>query len=487
MCKNQLHISYFPFQDSLSPSGSGICKFFQSRDSIPMFLVNFSAIPNCFMSIHFSIFIKHHSMPLDRVNNFIDEQVDSDDEDELSGVKTCLPSNTKPDNETPGGRILLHLPLRTLKLDGRSTQSRHGLNARGIRKRRSSLKSRRARNPSLAALNKKNGALASVLVSAKKNGFPFSSVVSDRKVRRSERRKPARDINDISTTTATELALSQDIELTSCSVNLLITESDKCFREEGATVILEPSALGEWCLLVKKDGLTRYTHKVIEAMKPPVSSRFNHATVWAGDNGWRLEFLNQDAWLKFKDLYKECFNRNKQGISPTATAAVKIIPVPGVREVPYYEDISLGTFSRPNSYITMSGDEICRTLMKRTANYDMDCEDEEWLQRFNGERQLSENEPRVHLKEESFELMIDAFERAFYHNPHEFSNEKPDANICMDLGRREEVEAVYSYWMKKRKHKRSALIRTLQVTLRNMPIRDSLNGLKFSLKENDFP
>ncbi|OWM70293.1 uncharacterized protein LOC116198060 [Punica granatum] len=449
-----------------STFGSGICKLFGTRDDIPMFLANFSAIPDCFRSLHFDIFLKHHPVPSPRVNNLTDEQIDSDDDDELSGDRTSLPSNTKPVADTSGGRLVLHLPLRTLKSDGRSAPSRHGMNTRGIRKRRSSFKTIRARNPSLMGLNKNNGALASDLVSAKKNGFPFSSVVSGGQVRRSGRKKPAQVVNEISTATTTgttALAPLQDIDSTSCSANLLIIESDKCFREEGATVLLEPSASGEWFLVVKREGLMRYTYKVNEVMKPAVSNRFSHATVWTGDNGWRLEFLNRDDWFKFKDLYKECFDRNKQVVSPTSStvAAVKIIPVPGVREVPDYEDANLSTFSRPIAYITTSNDEVSRVLVKRTANYDMDCEDEGWLQRFNREQQSSEH--REDLEEETFELMIDAFEKAFYYNPHDLSNEKPDADLCANKGRREVVEAVYSYWVKKRKHKRSALIRALQV------------------------
>lgn len=451
------------FQGAPLTSGSGICKFFGSRDDVPMFLVNFSAIPHCFRSIHLDVSLKHHSLPSNHVNNFTDEL--SDDEDEL--LTPCLPSNAKPDVGTPCGRLMLQLPLRTSRSECCSAQSRHGLHSRGIRKRRSSLKPRRARNPSLAGLNKKNGSLASDLVSARKNGFQFASVLSSRKVIRSGHMNPARGVNEISgtITTSTELVLSQDMDSTSCSVNLLIIESDKCFREERATVLLEPCASGEWCLVVKRDGLTKYTHKAKEMLKPSVLNRFTHATVWTGDNGWRLEFLNRVDWCKFKDLYKECFDRNKQAVSPTtaATAAFKVIPVPGVQEVPDYEDVNLSAFSRPGSYITMSSDEVSRIMVKRTANYDMDSEDEEWLQRFNDERQPFADELQEDLEEESFELMIDVFEKAFYYNPHDFSNEKPSANICADMGRREVVEAVYSYWTNKRRHKGSALIRAFQV------------------------
>ncbi|OWM82241.1 hypothetical protein CDL15_Pgr001815 [Punica granatum] len=297
--------------DPSSTFGSGICKLFGTRDDILMFLANFSAIPDCFRSIHFGIFLKHHPVPSPRVNNLTDEQIGSDDDVEPSSDRTSLPSNTKPVVDASGGRLVLHLPLRTLKSNGRSAPSRHGVNTHGIRKRRSSFKTVRARNPSLMDLDKNNGALASDIVSAKKNGFPFSSIVSGRKVRRSSRKKPAQVVNDISTampTATTALAPLQDIDSTSCFANLLIIESDKYFREEGATVLLEPSASGEWFLVVKREGLTRYTYKANEVMKPDVSNWFSYATIWTGDNGWTLEFLNRDDWFKFRDLYKECFD-----------------------------------------------------------------------------------------------------------------------------------------------------------------------------------
>ncbi|OWM74910.1 hypothetical protein CDL15_Pgr021261 [Punica granatum] len=90
--------------DPASTFGSGICKLFGTRDDIPMFFANFFAIPNCLRSIHFGIFLKHHPVPLPRVNNLTDEQMDNDDNVELSGDRTSLPSNTKPVVDTLGGR-----------------------------------------------------------------------------------------------------------------------------------------------------------------------------------------------------------------------------------------------------------------------------------------------------------------------------------------------------------------------------------------------
>ena len=141
---------------------------------------------------------------------------------------------------------------------------------------------------------------------------------------------------------------------------------------------------------------------------------------------------------------------------------VKNIPVPGVLEVLDYGNRNDIPFCRPNSYISTEYDEVSRALARRTANYDMDSEDELWLEKFNNES-FTQNELHQHVSENNFELMVDAFEKANYCSPEDFPDEKAAANLCLDLARSEVVVAVYNYWMKKRKQKRSALVRCFQV------------------------
>ncbi|XP_039173102.1 uncharacterized protein LOC104454111 [Eucalyptus grandis] len=100
-------------------------------------------------------------------------------------------------------------------------------------------------------------------------------------------------------------------------------------------------------------------------------------------------------------------------------------------------------------------------MASKTASYDMDCEDEDWLHKFNDEF-FAENDLAERVSEDTFELMIDAFEKAFYCNPHDFLNDKPDPNLRLDIERKDVVEAVYRYWMKKRKQRRLALVRLFQ-------------------------
>ncbi|KAK9911980.1 hypothetical protein M0R45_035857 [Rubus argutus] len=105
---------------------------------------------------------------------------------------------------------------------------------------------------------------------------------------------------------------------------------------------------------------------------------------------------HRSEWIIFKELYKECSDRNStiEFIPEPASdrnATVKSIPVPGMR--------------------------CLDPLQGRRRNYDMDSEDEEWLKKFNVDLELHD-----HVSEDKFELMVDAFEKAFYSKPYDFSD-----------------------------------------------------------------
>lgn len=444
------------FQDPPISSGSGICNFFGAMQSIPLFSVDFSAVPLCFMYMHYRMLLRFQFRPF-VVNNSIDGDTDGDmmtdsEEDETEEHRVCIPSerdlseckNTVHEVLSTENRALLHPSVRASKLAGR-TQYRNAINYRGIRKRRSSLRRRRARNPSLAVVSDAS--------SNRRNGTPFSSVVTNSKLRSSAQRSTAQQIKDVGSTSFTS---RQDLDSSCCSANILVVEADKCYREEGASVMLEVYASREWHLAVKKDELTRCTLKAEKIMRSSSFNRFTHVITWNLDNGWKLEFPNRQDWQFFKDLYKECSDRNM--LAPT----VKNIPVPGVVEVLDYWNGNTTPFRRPDSYISVKDDEVSRAIARSTANYDMDSEDEKWLEKFNKEK-FTENELHQHVSENTFELMVDAFEKAYYFSPDDLPDEKAAANLCPDLGRSEVVEAVYNYWMKKRKQKRAALVRIFQV------------------------
>ncbi|KAL5800441.1 hypothetical protein ACOSQ4_033325 [Xanthoceras sorbifolium] len=444
------------------PTGStGLCKLFLVGQVIPTFSVDFSAVPFCFMHIHRTMLVGLKCLSTVPVNS----SVDSDDEimTDVENHQPCKPSEDDVDYvfepktmvpvvDNPMNRVTVHPSVRASKFAGRGVQYRNGLNSRAIQKRRSSLRRKRARNPSFVGGHKANGALVSDLICSRKNGIPFSSVVSKNKLRSSVRSSSAVNLKDVSSNVDKSMGESDP---SCCSASILVMESDRCYREEGATVTLEMSTSREWLLVVKKDGVTKYTHKAQKIMRPSSSNRFSHDIVWTGDDNWKLEFPNRQDWLNFKDLYKDCFDRNVN------LSVAKVIPVPGVCEVADYEDNNTVLFLRPDIYISVHDDEVSRALAKRTANYDMDSEDEEWLKKFNIER-CAENGLHEHVSEETFELIVDAFEKAYYCSPDDYSNETSAVNLCFDLGRQEVVQTVHSYWMQKRKQKRTALLRVFQ-------------------------
>ncbi|XP_061996033.1 uncharacterized protein LOC133714036 [Rosa rugosa] len=453
-----------------STVGSGVCKFFGSKEFMPMFSVDFSAVPQCFTLMHSEMHFRYIFRPILPVNYLNDGPVDDDDVNQCGNDSDeCVVLHEVDHAENRP----LHPVVKVPKLGCRSTVYRNGLSSRGsIQKRRSSLRRRRSRNPSFVALRRPNGALVSELMNIKKNGLSFSSVASNQKLRRSDSTCSATNSKAVSSNAD---RLVQDLHSTCCTANLLVSESDRCYREVGVTIMLETSSSGEWLLVVKKDGLTRLTHKAEkEKVIRPGSNRFTHDIIWSPDSDiLRLEFPDRSEWITFKELYKECSDRNAtiEFIPEPASdrnATAKSIPVPGVREVPGYADSHSSPFLIPESYISVKEDEVSRSFAKKTANYDMDSEDEEWLKKFN-----VDFEDHEHVSEDKFELMVDAFEKAFYSKPYDFSDGIAAASHFLDMGKRDVVEAVYSYWMNKRKQKKSSLLRVFQGHQVKRPLLDS--------------
>lgn len=135
-----------------------------------------------------------------------------------------------------------------------------------------------------------------------------------------------------------------------------------------------------------------------------------------------------------------------------------IVPVPDVREVAGYEQEGYVPFKLPELYITSRIDEVSRTLQKNYPIYDMDSIDEDWLKKLNNDL-FGANE---FVSEDTFEKIIDAFERGIYSSPDNYSDATSAVNRCLGLASKEVLEAVYRYWMTKRKKKRSPLVRVFQ-------------------------
>ncbi|GMJ11981.1 hypothetical protein like AT5G04670 [Hibiscus trionum] len=429
---NGVHMLWGP-----SANGSGICKFFGAREFAPLFYVDFSAVPCCFMFMHYHMLLSSKRVQLVLVNT--DEIISGSAEDEpciasVVDVSKGLSGSSLVKTDILGSKVVSDLAS---KMIGQNSSS-----YRFIQRRRSSLRKRRARNPSLFGILKASGTLMSDLISSRRNGIPFSSVVSRNKLKCSV---PSSSVNLTDVGSSISI-LMQNVDSSQCSASMLVIEPDKCYREKGAIVTLEHSASREWLLVVKKDGSTKYACKANKDISPSSCNRFTPSIIWTGDDNWKLEFANGQDWAIFKDLYKECVERN------VPSSAVKTIPVPGVHEVPGYNNRAFLLFSRPDLYISLDGDEVSRALANRTANYDMDSEDEEWLKKFNNEY-FPGNGHCEHLSEDCFELIVDAFEKeAYLRSLDDNSNEEAAAaHLCLDLASAEVAVAVHAYWLEKRK------------------------------------
>lgn len=365
---------------------------------------------------------------------------------ELSGSKTT----------TSGNNYIKRREARFFgrahKSVGRSASRKYGVYSHSVQKR-SGLRSAKATNL-LVDLSKSCSVIGADLLSNRDDCISFSSLVSNRKQRKSVCNGLGEDIKELK---STSVELRQNMDSLSCSANILVIESDKCFREEATEVALECTASNEWSIVVKTQGSLRYFHKVQSALIPSTFNRFTHTIMWTGESDWKLEFSDRREWFVFRQLHRECYDRNVQVVS------VRIIPVPGVSEVPGYGDIKCIPFVRPETYIATNVDEVARALLKTTANYDIQSDDEELLNKLNDEIYDGGNCRNEHISADNFEKIIDVFEKTAYYSPDDVSDENKTISLCLNLGRRDSVAAIYNYWLKKREQKCLALIRVFQV------------------------
>ncbi|KAL1827960.1 hypothetical protein ACET3Z_006372 [Daucus carota] len=88
---------------------------------------------------------------------------------------------------------------------------------------------------------------------------------------------------------------------------------------------------------------------------------------------------------------------------------VSAIPVPAAVKVSSHADIDYVPFRRRESYITCKDDDLTRVLGRGGAIYEMDCEDEEWLKKFNTEK--GSEEP---ISADFFDMIISSFEKRLF-------------------------------------------------------------------------
>ncbi|KAL3523637.1 hypothetical protein ACH5RR_016471 [Cinchona calisaya] len=428
----------------------GVCVIWDTSYFIPVFAADYSAVPYYFMYLHSRMLLQSARFTCSLGLYLVGIDVK---DDKILTSRFVTVNNQASDVVIAsrigysGKREVSCSNVGAAKFAGRNLKLRNGCNIQ----KRSSLRSKRGRRPSSFGARKVNGALASNLFNFRHNGIQLSPIAPRRELRSSAFCNAATNLKQVKSVL---VGLKQDVDPRSCSANILVMDSDKCYRVEGAIITLQVSADKQWHLAIKGDGMNRYTIIAQKFMRPCSCNHVTHAIIWGTDNGWKLEFPDRRDWLIFKELYKECLNCNAQ------VHMESFIPVPGVLEVSGYEKSSV-VFLQPASYISLKDDELSRALARGTANYDMDSDDEQWLNKLNSEIS-AENESQKHLSPENFELLIDAFEKGFHCNPDDFFDETAPPNIYLNLERRV-VEPVYSFWIKKRKQRRSALVRIFQL------------------------
>jgi hypothetical protein len=443
------------FQGSVT-ANVGVCRFFGVEQFMPLFCVDFSAIPLCFKYLHTAVLLRYMFRSFFLECNLVDVPIDVENID-LSGfqIELPVPCDSYKGKAYESGTIritpevieiddclYLHASVVGSRLAGQNGQCQN-MNSKHIQRRRTSLRIRESQNPSTE--NRSNSALHSDSKGGRKNSS--TCVASDKKLK----------INSCTAVILSEEksvteGSNEAIDSSYCYANILIVESDRCYRVEGAVVTSEERPdLREWHLAVKKDGVTRCTLKADKVMRPCSSNRYTHFRMVSLINGWKLEFSKHQDWIAFKNLYKECAERE------IPIPAGRFIPVPGVCEVANYADSCTVSFNRPGSYISTDRNEFYRAMRRETANYDMDSEDEEWVSKFN-------NEFQEHVSLDNFESTVDALEKAYYFSPDDCYDENSVTYWCQNLVSKKVVEAVHSYWIRKRKRKHSSLLKIFQVT-----------------------
>ncbi|CAO2206354.1 unnamed protein product [Urochloa humidicola] len=245
----------------------------------------------------------------------------------------------------------------------------------------------------------------------------------------------------------------QNIDSVHSKANLLIIQADRCWREEGAEVMLELSDTNKWCIVVKIQGVTKYSF-IPSDSRSHVINRHTQAYIWAVEDAWKLEFTDKWDWLLFKELHVVGRQRNSQG---------KTIPIPGVHEVSDgMEGFLADPFSRPvPDYIRVVDDEVVRAL-SRDSIYDMDSEDEQWLIQLNHADSNQNSSQRNHISYEDFEMIISIFEKDAYNNPQGTNDLGVLLSRYPALGKDNNVHDVYEYWTNKRSKRAAPLLRIFQ-------------------------
>lgn len=434
----------------------GTCVIFGAQRLIPLVSLNFAAAPFYFTSLHWSMILGSGCL----LGVFV------------GGLIGLLKNGSQQSisASASAGNLFLILPTGdSISLVDESTSQNevlgNGLKLWKHRRKRSALRSRRVPKHSLMNLGSgilhsetKRHEVVPIHDRVAHDFFCFRDDGNVLKVPTEQRQKKSHQ-NSLTTEKIKELKsklanLEQNMDSVSCSANILFIESDRCWREQGAEVMFECSSSNEWLLVVKIQGSTRYTHKAQE-MNTSICNRYTKAMMWCSGHDWKLEFCDRKDWFIFKELYRECRDWNMQAVS------VRTIPVPGVLKVADC-GVDEGTaFVRPDDYITVVNDEMERVLSCDKAIYDMDSEDEKFLEQLNCKSHDTESCDMEHISHFNFERIMFIFERAAYSCAGDVRDKDRASSLCPDLDRTD-MATIFEYWLRKRKQRQSPLVRVFQ-------------------------
>ncbi|AQK52059.1 Enhancer of polycomb-like transcription factor protein [Zea mays] len=458
----------------------GWCALHGSTKSEPLLSVDFSALPSYFWSLHYAVALDSMYLPpmirhswllvggSEEIYPHTPLYVDSGAQS--SGFATTNMDSNEPCRVVPnympleqGAGLVVH-GLRLKKHQRRRRTMRHPQNWRcliarlpynGIGMKQSTsamqtgvkLRSSRQESPVEPVQPKAALGISLDLLENMDESDVSTPMGSTRRKR--SLKSPVERMNE-------KLALAevrQDIDSVHSKANLLVFQADRCWREEGAEVMLELSETNKWCIVVKIQGVTRYLLKPSD-MRSYVINRHTQAYMWTVDDAWKLEFTDRWDWLLFKELHVVGCERNSQG---------KAIPIPGVHEVSgEMEGIVTDPFLRPvPDYIRMVDDEVGRAL-SRDSIYDMDSEDEQWLIQLNHSDSDPNSSQRNHISYEDFEVLISIFEKDAYNNPQGKNDLSELLSRYPALLKDDNVHAVYGYWTSKRSKRAAPLLRVFQ-------------------------
>eukprot|EP00850_Spirogloea_muscicola_P003479 SM000014S00267 [mRNA] locus=s14:286661:290789:- [translate_table: standard] len=244
-----------------------------------------------------------------------------------------------------------------------------------------------------------------------------------------------------------------------CRANVLVIQSDRGWRERHAAVELRCDPKRAWYLAVVVRGGVMFTYKSEQLGSTSSTNRCSNRIVWRSDKAWSLEFEDRKAWLKFKDYHDDCYRRNLQA------AALRQIPIPGVKEVLDYAQLHHGPrFSRPaGRYIRGGQSESESALSSTRIVYDMDSDDEEWLAAVNQKRAMGPRGSRLQNKiaEDEYELVFDQLEKASYSLQEPVGLEAA-VDLCEGVATPKVVALLHGRWLERRQAKDLPLVRYFQ-------------------------